>query len=152
MIDIPIEFHVKYLKTFYVCRFKDINHSSEAPRHYYITVPCKDSKCLILCLITSQTERKEDFYARNNRKALDSLVYLNKEDFPFLTKGKSIIDCNSAKYYTSKKAIIRIIDPKYGFDILCENIPKKVKKDIFQALKKSPLLSLHVKREVLKVE
>ena len=145
-MDIPLQLDIKFLKGYNVCHFKDIQHDVEAPPHFYITIPCKDDAYLVLCIITSQVERKKDYY-RNNLRALNSLIEIDKNDFSFLS-GKSIVDCNTAEYMP-RNVLIRKIDSNYGFKIKARNIVKGLKDKLLKGIFESPLVSTYTKNNIL---
>ena len=62
--------------------------------HYYIILPTRDkNEIIILSMITSQINKKLKVY-KDDKVALDSLLYVDGEILDFLTK-ESLIDCNT---------------------------------------------------------
>lgn len=108
-MKLPDKLVINFIKDFCICHFKDIDHASEAPPHYYVNVPINDDSSLLLCIITSQTEKRVNYYSRSNKKALKALVYVSNKTLSFLSK-KSVIDCNLAELLVSmsfKKELIQ---------------------------------------------
>jgi len=146
-VDLPLDVIVRSLEGFCVCYFKDKRHDLNAPPHYYITVPITDDSSLLLCIITSQIEKRMLYYRKGNLSAIDSLVCVDQNSLSFLKK-ESIIDCNKAELI-QKHELSKIIDPKYRFEIKTRDIPAQLKQEIVLAIKKSPLIKTFIKKLVI---
>lgn len=147
-MDLPIDFIIKTFTDFCVCYFKDIRHDSSAPPHYYITVPVSDDSFILFCIITSQVENKLWYYKKKNEKALESLVRIDPNHLPFLTKI-SVIDCNMAELI-SRDEIVDIIDSKLDppIKVITRNIPDELKDKIISAIKNSPIVKPIIKKMI----
>jgi len=146
-VDIPLPLFCEYLTPFCVCHFKDKKHGPESPPHYYVIVPVSDTSSLLLCIITSQIEKRVNHYSRVNQKAIDSLVRVNQDTLTFLTK-ESLIDCNGSELIP-KADLIKRIDSSIKPNIVTRQIPKDLKKKIVLAIKKSPVVKPHIKQLIL---
>lgn len=131
-------------KEFHVYYYKDSTHSAGSPPHYNILIPIQDDSSLLICLITSQLNKKIDYYrnmhntSQTRQRLLKSLVFVGKKELPFLDKD-SIIDCNQAVYLTRDEFKKRILY-KEEFKIIDKLIPTEIKKNIIAATKNSPLI------------
>lgn len=95
--------------------------------------------------MTSQVEKRKSYYLSTGKdKAIGSLVRLNQNDFPFLTK-ETIIDCNQP-ILVKKSELIHRIDPKYGFTIKVPEISESLKKQIVSAIHNSPIVRPFIKK------
>lgn len=140
---LPDEFIINFIKDFCICHFKDTNHVPKAPPHYYVNVPVNDDSSLLLCIITSQIEKRKNYYSRNE-KALKALVYVSDKTLPFLSK-ESVIDCNGAELY-NRIELQRRIDPKHKIQVTERNIPDSLKTQITKAVQDSPLIKRYIKK------
>ncbi|MGR3221359.1 MAG: hypothetical protein ACUZ8H_16305 [Candidatus Anammoxibacter sp.] len=142
----PDDIIIKFISDFCICRFKDNKHLPEAPPHYYVNVPIDDDSSLLLCIITSQIEKREKFYTKANKKALKSLVYVDDGTLSLLTK-KSIIDCNKADLIT-KTELQNRIDPKSKIEVKEGNLSDNLKIQIVRAINNSPLINDYTKKRL----
>ena len=143
-MELPVNLQIDSIDSFCVCHFKHKKHSPSSLSHFYIVIPIKPSSDFIICIITSQLEKKRDFYNRTNQKALKSLVSVNKSIFGFLSK-ESFIDCNRAELIPKSK-FSKIIDDKYSFTIKERKISESIKVEIVKAIKNSPLVIPYIKK------
>jgi hypothetical protein len=142
-IEFPPEYIAKQLNGFCVCHFKHKEHSDNAPPHFYVTVPVSSESSLLLCIITSQIEKKLSYYSKINKDCIDSLVRITSDDMDFLSKN-SIIECNSPMLIL-RNHLGKVIAIKTPLDIITRDIPKSVQKKIIDAIKRSPLVKPHIK-------
>jgi len=149
-MELPTDVIIESITKFSVIYFKDKRHDPNAPAHNYITVPVKDDSCLLLCIITSQISKREEYYGIKvaNKKALSSLVYVDSNDLPILTK-RSVIDCNQAEFIRKKDLIEKIIDDStIETKLKVSNIPDKLKKEIIEAINNSPFVKPYIKEMI----
>ena len=99
-----------------------------------------------MSIITSQIEKRVEYYRKTNPKALRSLVEISNDIFDFLTK-ESIIDCNHMELL-SREELIKRIDPAVPCQIKTRpgEMPRFLKRKIFSAIDQSPLLSPATKK------
>ncbi|MEN8265029.1 MAG: hypothetical protein ABFR82_16405 [Nitrospirota bacterium] len=143
-MEIPPGYVAKTLSGFSVCYFKNEEHQPDAPSHYHITVPTNDDSSLLLTVITSQIEARQKFYERTRKKALSSLVTVNKKELKFLKK-KSVIECNQPQL-VRKIDFNKIVDPDHEFKVIARDIPDELKEAIVQAIKDSPIVKPYIKK------
>jgi len=129
-------------KLFY---FKNREYSIDAPPHYHICIPLNHGKFVMLVLLTSQDEKRKILY-KTNPKALQSLVEINQDDFHFLTKKTTLIDCNRPIYKT-KEEIASLVNGE--FKVIDEIITEVLLTKIKNAIKKSPLVKKQYKKKIL---
>lgn len=141
-MEISIDYDIELLPDFSVCKFQDKYHSKDSPPHYYIIIPTRSNLYLVICMITSQIEKKISYYQKSNKKCLPGLVVLGERELPFLEK-KSVIDCNRANYILKKDLCKRIIPKSYKF--ISEGIPVELRNRIIKAIKDSPVIKPYVK-------
>jgi len=146
-VDLPLNLIIESLTGFCVCYFKDKRHAPESPPHYYVTVPITDDTSLLLCIITSQVEKKMWYYRNVNVSAISSLVLVDQSSLPFLTK-ESFIDCNKAELI-EKNELIKIVDSKPSLEIKTRDVPDELKRKIISAINKSPLVSPFIKKLIV---
>lgn len=140
---LPNALIIDSLTDFCVCHFKDSNHAPEAPPHYYATIPVIDKSSLLISIITSKKENKIRYYSRVNKTALQSMVPVDEKILSFLSKP-SIIDCNQVELIRKEELELRI-DPKHKINVISRDIPVKLKDEIVEAIKKSPLVKPYIK-------
>ena len=145
-MDIPLRIEVNCLEGFSVCFFKDKNHSEESPSHYYITTPTNQNFYLVICLISSQWKKRQEYYNKSNKKCLNSLILIDNTELNFL-KTKSVIDCNNAEYIHKNELNNRISPGTYKF--ILENIPDDLKTKIINAIKISPKIKPYIKKALV---
>ncbi len=145
-MELPYSVLIESITNFCVCKFKDINHSPDAPPHYYINVPIDDDNSLLLCIITSKIEKKIQYYPREAHRGF---VFVNENRLSFLDR-KCIIDCNNPILISQKELKDRI-DNRYGFEIISRNIPSSLKKDIINSIKKSPVVREYIKKKLVEI-
>ncbi|MDR3306078.1 MAG: hypothetical protein LBS61_00120 [Endomicrobium sp.] len=79
--------------------FKDITHKEPIKPHYYVVIPLIETTSLLACLITSQIEKREQFYSDNPNPPLkEYLIRTNQKELSCLTKDR-LIDCNNPLLY-----------------------------------------------------
>ena len=145
MVDIPISLDISTIDSFSLCLFKDTHHAKNAPHHYYIIIPTDTSYCFVICLISSQIEKRVSYYTKNNQKCLQSLVMLDGSELKFLTKP-SVIDCNNAEYVHKRELLQRIAPGTYKK--INENIPTELREKIIAAIDSSPKVKPFVKQSI----
>lgn len=145
-MDLPPELIGESLGGYCICYFKHKDHAQEVPPHYWITIPSKNNSWVLLCIITSQIEKRERHYQKVNSNALPSLVKVTPTDLPFLVK-ESVIDCNKV-LLVEKRSFYKVIDPKYKFRIITWDVPKDLQKRITVAVKSSPLVLPYIKNSL----
>lgn len=147
-MDLPQSLIAQSLQGFCICYFKNVQHEPNAPPHFHVTVPVNDDSSLLLCIITSQTEKKAWYYRKTREDAIESLVAINKESFPFLVK-ESLVDCNQP-ILVRKSKINDLIDPKCKFEVKVRDIPQEIKERIVTAIQKSPLVKPVIKKMLVR--
>ena len=129
-------------KLFY---FKNREYPTDAPPHYHICIPINHDEFVMLVFFTSQDEKRKMFY-NTNPKALQALVEVNKDDFDFLTKENTLIDCNRPIYKT-KEELASLVNGE--FKVFDEIITEEFLTQIKNAIKKSPLVKKGYKKKIL---
>jgi len=143
-MDIPPGVLLNSIKDFCILHFKDIEHTKEAPPHFYVAFPIKDDLNLIICILTSQVESQKAYYKRTNPKAVKSLIKVNRNIFSFL-KTETIIDCNKAELL-SKEELTKRIDIGHPYKIKERKVPLYLKGEIGSAIIQSPLIPPYIKK------
>ena len=144
----PPDVIIEFLSDFCIIKFKNKEYSPESPPHNYINIPINDDTSLLLCIFTSQIEKQATYYNKVNKKALDSLVYLEPNELPFLTDN-TFINCNNPDIIP-KENIFDIVDEKYGLEITLtsEEIPHWLKVKTVEAVLNSPLVKPYIKNMI----
>lgn len=121
--------------------FENSEHGENKKPHYHIAIPTINGGYLLLVMFTSQVNKKVEYYSQTNQKALDSLVFADKETFCFLSK-KSVVDCNHPIYKTPEELGAIISNLEYREADLTEDFID----NIIIAVKNSPLVRRNIKR------
>lgn len=150
MVDLPPAYVIGSVTEPCVVHFKDVRHASDAPPHYYITIPLNDDVSLLLCIITSQIEKRTTFYSKTNKSAVSCLVPVDKQVLPFLTR-ESIIECNQPEILT-KEELAKCVNPKHKFNVTQRDIPPDLKGKVLDAIKSSPLVEPFIKKMIEKAK
>lgn len=132
-----------------VCHFRDKElRDPFAPAHFYISVPFSGINELVLVMITSQWEKLEARYRREG--ALSGIVILGATEFGFLSKPKSLIDCNQYIRSTPEGLALRVDETycaaTHRYD---EIIPDYLKTRIYRALMESPVVNQRTKSKLI---
>jgi len=146
VIQIPPRVVLQSLQDWCILHFKDISHDPTAPSHWYFTIPINPGALFVLCIITSQVEKRVYYYQKINPKAAQSLVRLEARSFSFLPK-ESLIDCNKTELLTIEE-IERRIKKDVGLDIENPEIPSALKQKIKAAIINSPLVPKSIKKHL----
>lgn len=129
-------------KTIY--SFKNSKYDSSAPAHYHIAISVSDNTFVLLAMITSQGEKRKDYY-KHNKKALQSVVDIDSSDISILTK-KSVIDCNQPLYYTREELDVLVDGDIENLDaIISQEIIIKIK----EGIQNSPLVKPVIKKAII---
>jgi len=144
-VKFPPQYIIDRIDDFCVLYFKDIEHSKEAPAHFYLTFPIADDRDFVICIITSKVEKRERYYRRKNAKALKALVHVNNDIFEFLERFDSVIDCNRSELLT-KSELVKRIDPRWGIKVRERAVPQFIKKEVMSAILQSPLIAPNLKK------
>lgn len=144
MVNIPPEIQIRTIASPCVCHFKDKKHRPEGPPHFYVIIPVNAATDLILTMITSQVQRKRNYYSRTNAKALTGLVAVDSLELPFLNR-ESLIDCNSIEL-VPKVELLKMVDPAHGFELRTPTVPEELKNRIVVAMKNSPIVKPAIKK------
>ena len=150
---IPLEYFINSIDSskFNVIKFKDKEHSHGAPPHYYVTIPVLMDSMILISIITSQVKKREKYYeASKSPSAVKSLVKLVSQDFIFLDKDESVIDCNNA-LLLYKKNLLAKIDTRFEFRYICDEtkFSEILRNKIIEAIKISPLVTLKTKKIII---
>lgn len=148
-MEIPPEITLPNIEKACILFFKDLRFDPSAPPHFYITIPLEPGKIFVLCIITSQIEKRRNYYSKGNPEALNSLIIIEKGYFNFLRKD-SLIDCNQTEILTRRQFLERI-DMEFGLEIKLNYLPFNLGKEILNAIVKSPLISQKVKDMISKI-
>ncbi len=150
-MDLPFHHFLASIneKVFGVIYFKDKKYSLDAPPHNYVLVPTDKSHCLVVCIITSQIDKRKRYYKNSNVSALESLIEVDSKDFPFLSKP-SLIDCNLVEMI-SKTGFESRVEKSFKFEMRerGRSFPEKLQAAILQAIKKSPLVGPYIKNSII---
>lgn len=145
-MDLPPHVVVNSIDDPCVVRFKDTKHDETAPAHYYIVLPVAEDKGMVICIITSQLDKKISYYERVNKKAITSLVHPDQHNLAFLNpKKRSIIDCNSAELL-SKGQLNHRVDASHGIKVVQREIPVNLADKVKNAVLNSPVVKPNVKK------
>lgn len=129
-------------KTLY--SFKNSKYDSSAPAHYHIAISVNDNTFVLLAMITSQGEKRKDYY-KHNERALQSVVDIDSSDICILTK-KSVIDCNQPLYYTREELNLLVDGDIANLEAaISDEIIIKIK----EAIQNSPLVKPVVKKAII---
>jgi hypothetical protein len=142
----PIKVALQSLQDWRVLRFKDVTHDRAAPPHWFLTIPLNPGSLFLLCIITSQVEKRAYYYQKINPKAAQSLVRLEARGFPFLLK-ESLIDCNATELLSIEELEKRV-NHERGLNIETQEIPSELKQRIKSAIINSPLVSPIIKKHL----
>ncbi len=113
--------------------FKDKDFNADSSKHFYLAIPIRKNEYMLLVMFSSQIPKITRRYELLE-KGKDSLVFFEKNDLDFLTRDKSVIDCNSPIYYTCEKLASKI-DGKLS--IIETDINEDIITDLKFAIKKS---------------
>jgi hypothetical protein len=151
--DIVSGVNLDCMNDFCICHFKDKNHSPEAPSHYYIVCPAPDEGKFILSITTSQVDDKILYYDFRDKEGLNSLVYLQPQDFNF-TRRPSVVDCNEAEIYTKETLKQDIIDYSKdpAFRIIENNLSDEFKNKILNAIVNSSIVRENVRKTAMQIQ
>ena len=144
-IQFPLSTKIDTLKAsgFSLIRFKHVKHVSSHDPHYFIVVPnSQASTHIVISVITSRIEKLNSYYMRTNKpQAVDSLVWINNQDFSFLNTDGCVINCNDTDLYTYKEFEGKIDNPE-EFEIKArdEAFSPDLKQKIIAAIKNSPIV------------
>jgi hypothetical protein len=130
---------------FSICYFKNKNHFPDAPAHHHVIISLKDGTNIVVCIVTSQVQKRASYYERIDLDALDSLVPLDPTSFRFITTP-CVIDCNKAELLTHHELTL-VIDKNVGIELKAHDgsIDIELKQKVLQAIYKSPVVKPHVK-------
>lgn len=137
---------------FCVLFFKDKTHLDNAPPHFYLTFPVNKDSALIICIFTSQINKRRNYYNAVNKKAVNCLITVNNDIFRFLDREGSIIDCNRAELISKEELIPRIDVTKYNCEIKTRDVPEFLKKDVKTAIIRSPLIEKRLKKIIKEMQ
>jgi hypothetical protein len=143
---VPVRVALQSIQDWCVVHFKDVTHDRAAPPHWFLTIPINPGALFLLCIITSQVEKRAYFYQKINPKAARSLVRIEARSFPFLPK-ESPINCNAAELLSIEELEKRVNQEK-GLKIEGQQIPADLKKRIKAAIINSPLVSPAIKKHL----
>ena len=145
-MDLPPHVVVNSINDPCVIHFKDIKHDETAPAHFYIVLPAPGNKGMVICIITSQLDKKINYYERVNKKAITSLVHTEQRDLAFLNPNKrSLIDCNNAELL-SKGQLNHRVDASHGIKVAQREIPSSLVAKVKDAVLNSPIVKPNVKK------
>ena len=148
-MELPPELIVQHINEICILHFKDSAHDEDAPAHYYLTIPVNNNADFVLSIITSQAEKRREYYLRANLpSAIQSLVQVSHSDLSFLNPNKaSLIECNQA-ILLSKNQLIRRISREHNFSVICRsgNISASLVKKVREAVMASPLVKENIKK------
>lgn len=101
---------------------------------------------MVICIITSQMNKKISYYERVNQKAIPCLVHADQRDLTFLNpKRPSLIDCNSAELL-SKGQLNHRMDTSHGIEVAQREIPDDLVEKVTNAILNSPVVKPNVKK------
>ena len=146
MNKVPVRVALLSIQDWCVLHFKDVTHDRAAPAHWFLTIPVNPGALFLLCIITSQVEKRVHYYHKINPKAAQSVVRLEARRFSFLPK-ESLIDCNAAELLSIEELEKRVNRGK-GLKIEAQQIPAELKKRIKSAIINSPLVSPAIKMQL----
>lgn len=146
MSKVTVKVALQSIQDWCVLHFKDFTHDRAAPPHWFLTIPVNPGTLFLLCIITSQVEKRAYFYQKINPKAARSLVRIEARSFPFLTK-ESLIDCNATELLSIEELEKRV-NRERGLDVESQQIPSELKKRIKSAIINSPLVSPAIKKHL----
>ncbi len=142
----PVRVALQSIQDWCVLHFKDVTHDRAAPPHWFLTIPVNPGALFLLCIITSQVEKRLHYYQKINPKAAQSLVRLEARRFSFLPK-ESLINCNAAELL-SVEELEKRVNREQGLKIEAQQIPSDLKKRINAGIINSPLVSPAIKKHL----
>ncbi len=145
-MDIPLktQIHIRLLSVtdFCIAYFQDKTIQFPGP-HWYVIIPIKESSKFLVIIITSKIKERIEYYKKTKlSRAVECLVKISNNEFPFL-KTPSVINCNETSYLTAEELVHKVEEEK-GFRIEKEEVPSYLKKEIVSAILKSPLMSTFI--------
>jgi hypothetical protein len=147
-MHLPHDLVLQSIDNWCITYFKDTTHHKDAPPHFYITIPINESICFIVCIITSQIDKRVSYYSNINKAALDSLILVDNKELSFLSK-KCIVDCNKAELVTKEELKKRIVYVT-GIEVKRRDLSDDFKGHIKKAITGSPLIAQRVKKLLAK--
>ena len=146
MNKVPVRVALQSIQDWCVLHFKDVTHDRAAPPHWFLTIPVNPGALFLLCIITSQVEKRAYYYQKINPRAAQSLVRLEAHRFPFLSK-ENIIDCNVTELLSIEE-LEKKVNRERGLNIEAQQMPSELKKRIKSAIINSPLVSPIIKKHL----
>ena len=148
-MDIPINIKVQSIQDSLTSQklylFKNNSYSDDAPSHYHLAIKTNDDKYLLLTMITSQVEKKKQYYA-DSPTLLSSLVELSAADVNQISSRlnlNSCIDCNRPILKTNEELLANITTD--SFEYIDATIQSDLIDKITTAIKSSPQVRPNVK-------
>lgn len=124
--------------------FKNREYSNESPAHYHIAIKTKNDDYIVLLLISSQIEKRQNYYKQSNKKLLKSLIFVDNTQISLLKK-QSLIDCNQVLYCTKDEIKNIAIDFRVEINF---TIDKNLKPILIEAILLSPKIKEVIKQSL----
>ncbi len=144
-MDLPLNLVINNIEDTFksnkVYLFKNKNYDSHSPSHYHIALSTKNSKNIVLSMITSQVDKKIKYYNLVNKDLLKSVISISNHDIDILDKN-SCIDCNKPMYLTNEELYALVDDEITFIDI---KIDSNLKYKIIKAIKDSDMVRDEIK-------
>lgn len=148
-MDIPTSIQVQSIQDSLTSQklylFKNTSFSDGAPAHYHLAIKTNDDKYLLLTMITSQVEKKKQYYS-DSPNLLSSLVEINATDINQISNRlnlNSCIDCNKPILKTNEELLANIVTD--SFEYIDATIVSKLIDEIIIAIKSSPQVRPNIK-------
>lgn len=148
-MDIPTSIQVQSIQDSLTSQklylFKNTSYADDAPAHYHLAIKTNDDKYLLLTMITSQVEKKKQYYS-DTPDLLSSLVEINATDINQISSRlnlNSCIDCNRPILKTNEELLANIVTD--SFQYIDAVIDSTLIDEIIIAIKSSPQVRPNIK-------
>ncbi len=148
-MDLPLNLIIDNIedsfKSSKVYLFKNKTYDTNSPSHFHIALSTKDSKYIVLSMITSQVDKKIKYYNLINKDLLKSVLPISNNDINIIDKD-SCIDCNQPMYLTIEELFALVEDKIEFIDI---HIDSNLKNKIVKAIKGSDMIRDEIKENLV---
>lgn len=139
-MKIPSSLYIDSIVEPCICHYKDKTFAPDSPPHFNLLIPVENNVSLVICIFTSQVEKRLSFH--KDPKTRECLHKVNKNIFKFLSKD-TIIDCNSVQHLNKDELIGRI--EENTFTKIANPLPKEFLSEVIRKILQSPVVKLEIK-------
>jgi len=141
-LELPARVIVESITEPSVLKYTNTYHQNAVP-HWHIVIPVGEGY-FVVTFITKQKDKRISYYSRGHHaEAIGSLVDVGPKDFDFLITD-SIIECNQTNLY-DKDEFVASINSSHPVRIEEGEIPDRIIKDVYRAIKDSPVVDDDIK-------